>query len=312
MRIQDAKSLSIIEYLERLGHKHVKTVKGKRGPEYVYHVPWRKDRTPSLFVNPQYNIWNDVSQKEGGGLIEMVCTQNFLPKTEVSGALKILDNIFPDYKKIAGTSGPQHELTRSAAPVFAAEKNSPTGLKEKEVPILKANKPLYRYALKNYLTEERKIPLALGEKYFREIEYERDGKNYYALGFPAGETFALRNKYFKGFLGEGPTISIFEKSSPELYLFEGVFDFLSYLTIKKRSELTETAIVLNSTAFSGHFKRYLSKNTHVLRVFCFLDNDFGGFGTLEDLRKSIPKVEFVDRSEQYGTFKDLNEWHCST
>lgn len=312
MRTQDARSIHINEYLSRIGAKLARTQLGTHGMEYVYHSPTRNDAKPSLCVNLDRNIWSDVPVGEGGRLIELVCYLHDLHRNDVSGALSILDQVFPEYRDTGHTS---RALKPSAtpAPVYPrAAQGQATGLKEDKVELrLKSVKAIYRYALKDYLTKERKISLGRAGLYLKEVEFERGTTSFFALGFPCGDTYALRNKNFKGFLGRGPKPSIFEKHTSELLLFEGVFDFLTYLETQKRDEAPLTAVVLNSTAFLPRFCDYLREQGQVTRVYCYLDRDFAGMNTVNELRLFFPRIDFSDRSELYQGFKDFNEWWCA-
>ena len=98
MRTQDAQNIHINDYLNRIGARFARTQNGTNGLEYVYHSPIREDRDPSLCVNFDRNIWYDAPSQRGGRLIELVCYLNELPEKDVFSALKILDQIFFQYR----------------------------------------------------------------------------------------------------------------------------------------------------------------------------------------------------------------------
>jgi hypothetical protein len=60
-----------------------------------------------------------------------------------------------------------------------------------------AAKPLTHPSLCRYL-DDRKIPLDVAEKYCHEVEFELNGKQYFAIGFEnKSGGFELRNEHFK-------------------------------------------------------------------------------------------------------------------
>lgn len=315
MRTQDANNIHINEYLERIGAKRARIQNGTNGTEYVYHTPNREDKNPSLCVNLDRNIWSDVPAGEGGKLIALVCYLNNFPKEDVSSALKNLDNIFPEYRGTGHTSRPRTSPNYVVESILGASSNpnftkkSPTSLKEKINPFeIKKIGEIYRYPLKNYIAE-RGIPLKLAMKYLKEIEYsDHQGRTFFTLGFKAGESYAHRNKVFKGFLGQGVDVTIFDKNTAEILMFEGFFDFLSYLTIEKRMESPLTAIVLNSTNLVSGAKAFIAQNPHISRSYCYFDNDLAGTKLFADLSSTFPLLEMRDLSKTYSPHNDLNEW----
>ena len=262
MRTQDTQNIHCCDYMHKIGAKFARSQNGTHGLEYVYHSPVRADHKPSLCVNIDRNIWSDVPADVGGRLIELVCYTNHLILSDVSSALKILDQLFPEYRGRGSSSGyfPRPQRYSNSAHVSqSAQMNvhkitDPAGegvtpLKEKrnERKILRT-RPIYRYPLKNYLAD-RKIDLSIAEKYLEEVDYrDEQGRTFYALGWKTGDSYSLRTKNFKGFLGKGVDISVFDTKSSEIYVFEGMFDYLSFLSHLKRPKLPLTAIVMNSVA----------------------------------------------------------------
>lgn len=315
MRTQDAKNIHINDYLKRIGAKFSRQQNGTHGLEYVYHTPNRNDFKPSLCVNLDRNIWSDVPAGEGGRLIELVCYIHRYQQNDVSSALKMLDQLFPEYRDCGHTSTHGRSPNNSISSILShsTRANLPnlgaTCLKEEEPRlVIKKIQKIYRYPLKNYLTE-RKIPLALADRYLEEIEYsDPRGRTFYTLGFKAGDTYAHRNKLFKGFMGKGADITVFDQSSSEILVFEGFFDFLSYLTIEKRAKPPLTTIVMNSTSFISRVKHFIAERPFVTRVYTYLDNDEAGQRSLAALKTEFPSVEITDRSSTYAPHDDLNEW----
>jgi len=76
------------------------------------------------------------------------------------------------------------------------------------------------------------------------------GKNYYAIGFKNNVGgYELRNEKFKA-SSSPKDISLIEDNTEKLTVFEGFFNFLSYLAIHHKQEQPVTNfLVLNSTSF---------------------------------------------------------------
>lgn len=310
MRTQDAHNIHCNDYLTKIGAKFSRTQNGTHGLEYVYHSPVRADEKPSLCVNLDRNIWSDVPAGEGGRLIELVCYTNGLLRNNVSEALAILDRLFPEYRGRGRTSQGTNTPNHAVSSVLSLPISPTTSLKEKEGGMaLQEVKEIFSYPLKNYLAE-RKIPLETAKRFLKEIKYQDERKrDFYALGWKCGETYGLRNKVFKGFLGKGIDLSIFDCSTSEIYVFEGIFDFLAYLAYKKRSDLPVTVVILNSVALRTRFERWLRSNQHVKRLNCFFDNDHSGRICFSKLQDAFPSLDFHDYSSSYSQYKDFSDWY---
>ena len=93
----------------------------------------------------------------------------------------------------------------------------------------------------------------------------------------------------------------------EVCIFEGFFDFLTYLNLPNVQISNSDFLILNSTAI---FFKVEEKLKEYEKIVLFLDNDFNG-KSLKDL--IIGKYENVeDCSVLYRAFKDLNEWYLIT
>ncbi len=327
MRTQDTRQIPITDYLDRIGAKFARTQRGTNGLEYVYHSPNRDDRKPSLCVNVEKNIWSDVPEGVGGRLIELVCHINGLSFDDVSRALSILDGVFPVVKQssnkvadiISAPSKYSKNVSIQTSKPPQSSKNSKkgaTGLKKKSGAIhIQQVKELYSFPLKDYLTQERKINLDIASKYVKEVHCQipATNKTFYAIGFPSGTAYALRNKNFKGFAGTGADISIFDHKTSNILLFEGFMDFLSYLTAKNIKKPPFTAVVLNSSAMIGRVISYVQNNPNISSIDYFRDRDElegknTGLRTLNDLKDQLPVTKINDKSEAYSEYTDLNDW----
>ena len=123
----------------------------------------------------------------------------------------------------------------------------------------------------------------------------------------------IRNKYSKRSIGK-KTISIIRtngESHPECCIFEGLFDMLTYASLKKWMmdiqlyvECECDYIVLNSISNIKTALPYL-QNYNVIH--CYLDNDAAGAATIKKIKDEYQDKVVIDESIRYPNFKDLND-----
>ena len=71
MNIQQAKRISIAEFLQTLGYTPVAEKKG----QLWYLSPFRNETDSSFKVNPTLNAWYDFAEGNGGDIIDFVKRQ---------------------------------------------------------------------------------------------------------------------------------------------------------------------------------------------------------------------------------------------
>ena len=132
------------------------------------------------------------------------------------------------------------------------------------------------------------------------------GRKQYALCMENNSGgYAVRNLLFKGNLGN-QDITTIDNGKEEVIIFEGFFNFLSYITLSKHEINNYNFEILNS-----------ANNIHKLegkrykKIYCFGDNDKTGKSVLEELKNIFLESEVIDKSNLYKNFKDLNEWHIN-
>ena len=97
---------------------------------------------------------------------------------------------------------------------------------------------------------KRRIRVSINQKFCKEISYELQGKNCYAIGFKndAGG-YELRNEYFKG-SSSPKDITLIDNGAKQMAVFEGFFNFLSYQSLHQKSEQPHSDfLILNSVSF---------------------------------------------------------------
>ena len=149
----------------------------------------------------------------------------------------------------------------------------------------------------------RGIPPALAKRYLHEVRYRNGNREYYAVGFKTDkDSYAIRSKSFKGWLGQSAVRTITIAGSTSIDVFEGFFDFLSALTYNRLLRPVCTTVVLNSTT---NLNQALSAFEGAKLVNCYLDNDNAGRLSFAKMKALYLPVK--DRSEVYGNYNDFND-----
>ena len=281
-----------MEYLERKGIKPV-----RRTPVYaLYRSPLRAETHPSFKVDTEKNLWIDYAEGRGGSIIDLCMRLEDCTLSEAICRLgqNASDNITYSSRK--------DFVPNNLQPAMAA--NGARRLIE-----ISDTMPLH---LQEYLMEERCIDLEKATPFLKCISYEVRGRRYQAIGFAnLSGGYELRdNKTFKGTIAPKDITPIFmykiTKQIQPLFVFEGLMDFLSFLSMKE--EVTNACIVLNSVSNTAKAIRYMNAQG-ISSIRTFLDNDDAGRRTVQEFLKAGFKVE--DMSIHYKDFKDLNEFHVS-
>ena len=276
MNIQQAKNIPIEQILFKMGLNPQKT----NGFESWYLSPFAIEKTASFKVNQKINRWYCHSSGFGGNTVDF--TVKYFDYT-VKDALVFLsdfDSSFSFRKQILET--------------VTKELNS-TNQVEKIIPI-------QHVALVQYL-KSRQINNSKNIEQLKEIHYTINDKNYFALGFQnKSQGWEIRSKYAKICLGK-KDISLIHNGSKTLRIYEGFFDYLSFIQIRGNLKIEESDyLILNSVAL-------LVKNISVLSDYDFielyLDNDTTG-----DKYTSLVIGKFKNAKDcrvLFDGFKDLNE-----
>lgn len=143
----------------------------------------------------------------------------------------------------------------------------------------------------------------------KEIHYKTKGNKYFGIGFYNNSGgVEIRNKYSKICLGKKDVTFIknLDNLKKEICIFEGYFDFLTYLNLPNAQNSNSDYLILNSTAM--FFKVGEELKTY-RKVVLFLDNDLSGKSLTSKIIDNYENVE--DCLRLYLDFKDLNDWFLS-
>ncbi|MEZ6117756.1 MAG: toprim domain-containing protein [Pirellulaceae bacterium] len=169
-------------------------------------------------------------------------------------------------------------------------------------------KPLTSKALIAYL-DERGIPAGVASSLVREVHYRHGDKNYFALGLPnESGGFEIRNPYFKGTIGN-KDISIVPGPTGRVFVFEGMFDFLTAVA-RFGGKLDGTALILNSVALKEKAVDWLRQHEPTV-IELYRDNDRSGEELAAYFSENLSQPTIVDWSTLYQGHNDLNAWHVN-
>lgn len=236
----------------------------------IYHAPYRPDRTPSMKV--ENDQWFDFGLGEGGGL------------KQLQQKMGEVANLF--YQETGNT----HEFASGSENTMRLNYTKDIG----------TNKVLNQYL------RSRGISIPIAKKYCREVYYSNGNKKFFAIGLPTinPDSFALRNKDFKGNLGSG--VSFFSNGciGKRLLVFEGCFSMLSFWQMFKdfQNLLGGDVLVLNSLSNKNKVDDYASSYQ---QISLYLDNDLAGKKATNELLNKYSDAE--DVSPLYENVNDLND-----
>lgn len=239
------RDFSVLDYFHSLvGAGHLK-YEGVQGKEYFFGFP--DQRTGSISVDDRTNLWYDHSAGRGGDILQAV--QIFENKTFFQAVEGFL----------------------SSSPIESTINRRKSEISHK-IEVMRALE-ISHEALVNY-ARNRGLESEEISAFGKEVHWRNGDKRYFAIGFPnESGGWVLRSSVYKGnILGGG--ISVQTLGTPtRTKLFEGWFDFLSYLKLSKATNFK--AIILNSTANLG-FRLMLDILTETESVDLYLDNDTTG------------------------------------
>jgi len=279
--LAEIKNLDIVEYLAGQGFQP-ETIK-KNGNDHWYLSPLRSESEASFKVNQNKNSWFDFGLYKGGNLVDFCllyfkCTiPELLDKFSLQKSANLLPAVHFDH----------HEGLVDEAPL---------------IHIISDN-DLFRFPLKNLLVE-RAIPIEIAARYCREVDYEMNGHQLYAIGFKndAGG-YELRDPKFKR-SSSPKDITTIINGADSVHVFEGFMDFLSWKVLHPEvPEKTFDFVVLNG---AGMFERARPALAKYNVKHLWLDRDATGRGYTQ--YALTLKEGYADESTLYQNSKDLNDW----
>ena len=278
--LENFKETDMVSFLYELGFQPSKI----RGHDYWYRSPLRNERTASFKVNRRLNKWFDHGLGKGGNLVDFGILYYHCSAGELL--------------QKSGSDLAHHQPVHH----YPAQ---PHIEQENKIQILDV-KPLFSTPLFQYLSQ-RKIPSKIASAHCKEVVYELGQKQYYAIGFKNNSGgYELRNAFVK--LSSSPKdITMIDKGSKAILVFEGFFDMLSYLALYNNPGQQQSILVLNSLSFFEKARSVLE--THE-KINLYLDRDKAG---MDQTRYALSISDrYQDKSILYQRHKDLNDWLVSS
>ncbi|GHT42072.1 DNA primase [Bacteroidia bacterium] len=278
MTLNEIKQISIREYLGQMNMYPIK----EYGYYGMYHCPFRSDHNASFKVDYNKNVWHDFGANEGGSIIDLVMRMKSISFVEAVRQLE--SKCVNTQKDNWANSQPEKQPT------------NPTLLIQDIIPI--THPKLIAWV------QERKIDLDLANLYCQEIYYLNQGKNYFSIGFRNDkEGYELNSPPdFKGCISPKDITTIRDNRDACL-VFEGFWDFLSYLTIQKIKKTQHDVVILNSVANIQKAMDFIQAHRG---IYTYLDNDDAGRKATELIQSAHSTV--YNRSTKYADYKDLNDY----
>ena len=288
MNIAEAKQISIVDYLRQIGHTAVRV----RNGQYWYRSPLREEDNPSFKVNDRTNEWYDFGIAEGGDLIEL------------GKRLYHTDDVSKVLTRISGNHAALAKEPKRTARLQSYHAEDSMG----DVRIM----PLSHHALLSYV-QSRGIDVGIAKTFCQEIHYVLRQKSYFAIAFAnRSGGYEVRNPYYKGCVRSKDVTLICHVANSRqehICVFEGFMDFLSYMTLCRRGNMTVCidgkidVLVMNSVA---NLKKSLECLEQYKEIHCYLDNDMAGQKTVETF-KGLFGERVKNEAVRYGEYKDLND-----
>lgn len=243
----------------------------------------RKETTPSLHLNYKTNKAHDFGTGKTFDNVSLVQT---IKRCSVSEALKYLSKLSYPF--------PEQSLWINRTAIERKKENWK----------IRNIKPIEHLALISYL---QKREVFKQKERVKEIHYTLNKKFYFGIGYENDSSgWEIRNKYAKICLGK-KDITTIKNESHILRVFEGFFDYLSFLEIKDLLKLESSDyLILNSTSLINRIKNTLPKYE---KIELYLDNDETGNKATIYI-KSFAKNS-KDNRLLYRKFKDLNDYLLS-
>ncbi len=299
MNIAQTKQIRLVDYLNDMGFFPTKV----RGISVWYKSPFREEHDASFKVNTHINMWYDFGIEHGGDLVEL------------GKYLYDLEDVSTVLKKIA-------EKTN----FFEYRPRVPVAKELCEKPIkIQSVVPLSHPVLISYI-KSRGIEVSLAKSFCEEIHYnigkkQANMRNFlYAVSFKNRQNnYEIRNEKIKCcFFKKDISFYTFEPDyksyKPDVCVFEGFMDFLSYLTLMYNGNESlmcvdgvHDYIVLNTV---GNLSKCVELLDHYKTIHCYLDNDSAGIEATRTIASMYEDKVIIDESVRYKEYKDVNDFIC--
>lgn len=284
----------LVNYGKDVGHSRYGLIKS----------PFRDERTPSFHIMPGGYGWVDFGEGTKGGVIDLIMRLDGCGR---DAAIRRIAEIKGGGRFFVPQVRPSSSRPRPASHRFRVVASGPF-----------ADQGIIGYAA------ARGISLEVLSEYCSEVTVRTGSGSVRAyIGFPNScDGYVLRSPV-PGRDGKRCTCSApsyisesgaqtAEPSSGEVTVFEGLFDFLSFVERRKSAGVAapgSDVCVLNSVSNVRQSLPFISAHPAVA---LYLDNDGAGRKASVEIRDSSPGSLVVDHSSEYAAFDDYSEYHQAT
>jgi len=320
MRVDQAKAIHIRDLLATLGHEPQRQVKG----EWWYSSPFRQETAASFKISADGRAWYDHGAGSGGNILKFVCMYYGLHTNDISGALGKLDELhITRATNIGNPSNPStqsslwedaHQREIDAIQARRIAKDTPDRVDHQidgdTTLSITRIQPLQSWALLQYL-KERGIDEETARPWIQEMHYKRGDKPYFSLAFASDSGgYELRSRGFKSAQGKKDItiLNVGTRAEESIAVFEGFFDFLSWMqhTGQKRPEMP--VLVMNSVATRKRAVEAIIDLGTIKTVHLYADRDSSGEELVAYLQEHLERINVIDESSRYAPCHDYNDF----
>lgn len=276
---------SLADLLTNLGYKPSKRARN----ELLYLSMLRdSDSTPSFSVNDKQGTWYDFGEGKGGNIIDFAL--RYWPGLTFK---EVLEKIVETCESSIAKLSPVNSYKRQ--PVIDREPN---------YEILDIRELGNNSVITDYLERRGLSSVAGGrlkEVYYYVKKNDNERGNFFAAGWQnESGGWEIRNKNFKGCLGH-KAISYIPNSEKQLAVFEGYFDYLSWLV--KNPFAPDSVMVLNSLSL---LQTGILRAKEFGEIALYFDNDPSGQQATKDFSAALPCArDFAGIYTGYNDYNDL-------
>lgn len=285
--------------------------------ETWYYSPLRpKERTASFKINEKKNTWYDFghsgnlkSTGAGGDILDLWCDYYQLNrKGHIQDVLAGL-----------ATLGLQPYTQDFLQPV----NTNTTTPKPPRWKILKVHNKIFYPSLKEELAK-RRISKTLSSLYLKQVfiqDNEKPNRKINGIAFlncnAGGMEICIPNPIketcFKTGIIKGPSI-VEGLMTEKVSIFEGFWDFLSWMELYNFVHPPHDCYILNSNSFIEQIIRMIKGKREIKFVSSYMDNDESGYQATHTLAGALEPIgiSFQDMSPNYKDHKDVNEYWMDT
>ena len=353
MQIDQIRNIPLYQLVQHFGGKYSHT--DRQGHDWYFSVFRPAEKTPSFKINPKSNRWHDFGHAahsststngSGGDGFDLWC--DYHGKDRRGGFKEALAAL----RNFAGSAVKDRTAPLAARPPNRVQKDevghaATTG--QSRFKILKLHDRIFYASLTEEIRRRRVSP-ELASRYLNQVYLQdtlKPDKKQNGFAFAndkGGQEISIPNPAkgtsFKTSTRPKSSTSFKVRYSNKLFVFEGVWDFLSWMEMRDTPEPEHNIIVLNSLSFCGEIVAKLTaararqialeKEAEELRaagkeltqqhreaaaeridtILLFLDNDDAGMKATHFMSDELIAHDFTVRPMEslYKNHKDLNDY----